>query len=81
VEAVGYALPLSTFQDLLENGEIVGCPDADHARMKIEIWSYSPDLLSESPVVDPLSLYLSLRNSEDERVQQQLETLIAGIKW
>lgn len=49
--------------------------------MKIEIWSYSPDLLSESPVVDPLSLYLSLRNSEDERVQQQLETLIAGIKW
>jgi len=28
-----------------------------------------------------LSLYLSLRNSSDERVQQQLEQLIEEIKW
>lgn len=76
-----YALPLSEFQELLEKGDIVGCPDAEHAEIKIEIWAYAPDLLSDGPMVDPLSLYLSLRDSADERVQQQLEELIAGVKW
>ncbi len=29
----------------------------------------------------PLSLYLSLRDPPDERVQQQLETLLEGVSW
>lgn len=73
-----YALPLAAFQELLEKGTVVGCPDADHATVRIEVWAYPPDLLSEGPTVDPLSLYLSLRSSADERVEQQLEELIAG---
>jgi hypothetical protein len=40
-----------------------------------------PDLLSDGPMVDPLSLYLSLRSSTDERVQQQLGDLIEEVKW
>jgi hypothetical protein len=76
-----YALPLPDFQELLEKGTIVGCPDAEHAQVRMEIWAYSPGLLSDGPAVDPLSLYLSLRSSGDERVQQQLEELIAGVKW
>jgi hypothetical protein len=32
-------------------------------------------------MVDPLSLYLSLRDSQDERIQLQLEQLIAEVKW
>ena len=76
-----YALPLAVFQELLEKGTIVGCPDAECAKVRMEIWSYPPNLLSDGPSVDPLSLYLSLRNSGDERVQQQLEELIAGVKW
>lgn len=75
------ALPLTVFQELLEKGTIVGCPDAERAEVRIEIWSYPPNLLSDGPTVDPLSLYLSLRSSGDERVQQQLEELIAGVKW
>lgn len=76
-----YALRLSVFQELLESGAILGCPDTEFANVRIEIWSYPPELLSDSPTVDPLSLYLSLRSSVDERVQQQLEELIAGVKW
>ena len=76
-----YALPLAAFQELLEKGTIVGCPDAEHAKARIEIWSYVPDLLSEGPTVDPLSLYLSLRDATDERVLQQLEELIQEVKW
>jgi len=57
------------------------CHDAENALVRIEIWSCNPHLLGDDRMVDPLSLYLSLRNSSDERVQQQLEQLIEEIKW
>lgn len=75
------ALPLSAFQDLLERGEFTGCPDAEHATARIEVWSYDPRLLGDERMVDPLSLYLSLQASRDERVQQQLPQLIEEVKW
>jgi hypothetical protein len=41
---------------------------------EIEIWTYPPQLLSrEGKSVDPFSLYLSLRDFKDERVEQALE--------
>jgi hypothetical protein len=76
-----YALPLAVFQDLLERGVCAGCHDAENATARIEVWSYNPHLLGDDRMVDPLSLYLSLRNSSDERVQQQLEQLMREIKW
>lgn len=76
-----YALPLALFQELMEKGSVLVCPDAEHARARIEIWSYPPDLLSDGPLVDPLSLFLTLRDSSDERVQQQLKELIQEVKW
>lgn len=76
-----YALSLSTFQEFLEKGTVSCCPDTEQASVRIEVWSYPPDLLSDGPTVDPLSLYLSLRSSADERVQQQLEKLIAEVEW
>ena len=76
-----YALPLAVFQDFLERGVCMGCNDAEHATARIEVWSYPPERLGDNEVVDPLSLYLSLRDSQDERVQQQLEQLIAEVKW
>jgi DNA-binding MarR family transcriptional regulator len=76
-----YALPLAAFQDFLERGVCVGSNDAETATVKMEIWSYHPRLLGDDHMVDPLSLYLSLRDSGDERVQQQLEQLIDQIKW
>jgi DNA-binding MarR family transcriptional regulator len=76
-----YALPLAVFQDFLGRGLYADCHDADNATAKIEVWSYNPHLLGDDRMVDPLSLYLSLRNLSDERVQQQLEQLIEEIKW
>jgi hypothetical protein len=76
-----YALPLAVFQDFLERGVCMGCNDAEHATARIEVWSYPPERLGDNEMVDPLSLYLSLRDSQDERIQQQLEQLIAEVKW
>ena len=36
--------------------------------IKVEVWKYSPLLLSENGIVDRLSLYLSMRDSDDERI-------------
>ncbi len=76
-----YALPLAAFQDLLERRDFTGCPDAERATARIEVWSYDPHLLGDGRMVDPLSLYLSLQASRDERVQQQLPQLIEEVKW
>lgn len=55
----------------------VGDPDA----LEVELWSYEPKLLATDNVVDRLSLYLSLKDEEDERVQGSLEEMMEGIQW
>lgn len=76
-----YALLASTFQANLEKGVYRGCEGPEEADLRLESWSYNPLLLGDERMVDSLSLFLSLRESTDERVQQQLETLIDGMPW
>jgi len=76
-----YALGPGTLEEWLEQGTMTGCPDAEEADAKIEVWSYEPKLLGDSDIVDPLSPYLILRHDADERVQQQLERLMEAIPW
>ena len=69
-------------------------PGPDWGNESLEIWSYDPGLsgTSESSwirgeyatrggIVDRLSLYLALRGSNDERVEQALEKMIGDITW
>jgi DNA-binding MarR family transcriptional regulator len=53
----------------------------DPEAIEVEIWSYNPKLLAEEDVVDRFSLFLSLRDSEDERVEQALEQLMEAAEW
>ena len=53
---------------------------ADNAT-KMQIWKYNPKLISGEDCVDRLSLYLSMRDSKDERIQISLEEMMAGIRW
>lgn len=49
----------------------------DNDLIEIELWSYSPDLVQRH-IVDPISLYLSLKdnvNSEDTRLNNAIEEL------
>jgi DNA-binding MarR family transcriptional regulator len=46
-----------------------------------QVWSYSPELLFDSQMVDPLSLTFSLQNETDERVQLALEELQRQFPW
>lgn len=56
-------------------------PSASDAELEVEVWTYSPLLLSDGPTVDRLSLYLSLRDDRDDRVKSALEEMMRGIKW
>ncbi len=70
-KAAYYALPKSTWKNANDN----------EGSYCIEVWKYDPLLLvnelhNDSSVVDPLSLYLSLRDSKDERIEMALEQLL-----
>lgn len=54
----------------------------DNDLIEIELWTYSPELI-QSNVVDPISLYLSLKdniNSEDTRLSDAIEKLLSNIE-
>ena len=76
-----YALPEATFRTNLERGLFHGCPDPSEADVLLEAWTYNPLLLGDNKEVDPLSLYLSLRDTPDERVRQQLQPLLEQVPW
>jgi DNA-binding MarR family transcriptional regulator len=76
-----YALPSATLQANLESGLYHGCQGPEDANVRMESWSYNPLLFGDNKTVDPLSLFLSLRDYPDERVQQQIEALIDQVTW
>ena len=76
-----YALPSANLQANLESGHYHGCQGPEEANVRMESWSYNPQLFGDTKMVDPLSLFLSLQDLPDERIQQQLETLIGQISW
>lgn len=55
--------------------------DRQFGQNKIEVWRYNPRLFSTTGVVDRLSLYLSLMDEKDERIQIELERLIDEMQW
>ncbi|MDB5089726.1 MAG: hypothetical protein JWR09_3720, partial [Mucilaginibacter sp.] len=74
-----YAIGREQFRNLLAHGRISF--DPQFGRIRVEVWHYDPGLLSKKNTVDPLSLYLSMRNEEDERIKMALDQMINDIKW
>lgn len=56
-------------------------PAPEPQSFELEIWNYSPLLFQEDGVVDRFSLYLSLQDSTDERVQSALEKMMEEVLW
>jgi DNA-binding MarR family transcriptional regulator len=53
----------------------------EDADFQLQIWSYPPGLFAEGGIADKLSLYLSLSDNHDERIQGALETMMESIVW
>lgn len=76
-----YALKEQTVREGLEKGIIHGCTGSHEADALLEAWSYDPALIAEGNAVDRLSLYLSLRQNPDERVQSALADMMEVFPW
>lgn len=54
---------------------------ADQGTTDVQIWRYDPTRFARDDVADPLSVYLSFKDSDDERIEVALEELIEKVKW
>ncbi len=77
------AVTNNEWKELQKESELRIIPKAssDMAPLELEIWKYAPDALTEKDKVDPLSLYLSLADTQDERVEAALDELLEDMPW
>jgi DNA-binding MarR family transcriptional regulator len=76
-----FAMWRNDFRAGEERGDILVTDDPDDAEAAIEVWTYDPARLADGGCVDRLSLYLSLRDTADERVRKELAALLEGVEW
>jgi DNA-binding MarR family transcriptional regulator len=80
-----YAIEKTAFYGLQKSNVLIN-PNDHEGRYALEVWKYNPltlvdELPNDMPVVDPLSLYLSLKDSQDERIEMALEQIIEEYIW
>ena len=71
------AISSETYKTLKDSIE----DDGEYGETTIEVWRYDPRLLSDTGTVDILSLYLSLRDTAEERVREELATMMSTLAW
>jgi hypothetical protein len=80
-----YAIEKTDFKNLVKRDTFENV-NIDEGKICLEIWKYSPgriwgDILHFHNSVDPLSLYISLQDSADERIEMALEQIIREFQW
>lgn len=74
-----YALGRQAWKKLAHKVELI--PVEDENTCRIQLWRYDPALFTRAGRVDCFSLYLSLRDEEDERVQGAMEEMMENRAW
>jgi hypothetical protein len=80
-----YAIEKTVFYGLKKNNPLLNTNDYE-GNYALEVWKYNPyplieEINNDDSVVDPLSLYLSLKDSHDERIEMGLEQIIDNFIW
>ena len=76
-----YAISGKAWKTIKEEDGLKQLPPIESDAIELEIWHYNPVTFAINGGVDPFSLYLSLRDSNDERIQIALEEMMEKIKW
>ncbi|MFO7760145.1 MAG: MarR family transcriptional regulator [Thermodesulfobacteriota bacterium] len=76
-----YAVSSAEWKSLQGGGVEVLPAFSDEAQFVLEIWRYSPRLFARGQKVDPFSLYLSMKELGDERIESALEEMMENIQW
>lgn len=80
----GYLVRAISRQQFKESGfEIINNKDIikDKKLVELQIWDYDPKEFTDKKLVDNMSLYASLKEVNDERVEQAIEEVLRGEKW
>ena len=76
-----FAMEKDVFYTLQKSNELVNLNEYE-GKYAIEIWKYKPlKIGAASKVVDPLSLYLSMKHCVDERVEMALDQISKEYTW
>ncbi len=75
-----FAISAKEFQRLHKKGTILMFSEYD-GQYKVEQWKYNPILFGDEGYVDKLSLYLIFRNTSNERIEAELETMLERMSW
>lgn len=80
-----YAIEKTVFYGLQKSNALVN-PNDYEGKYALEVWKYNPlTLVDELPnyrkVVDPLSLYLSVKDSKDERIEMATDQILEKFIW
>ena len=75
------ALSGEDWKSLQQRQRVNEFPSPEPGALELEVWSYAPSLFAKDEVVDRLSLYLSLKESQDERIESALEEMMKGLPW
>ena len=76
-----FALSRKDWKSLNESGQVKTIHTRESGTLEIEVWSYAPTLFAENKLVNCLSLYLSLKENKDERIEAALEEMMKGQQW
>ena len=63
--------------EVIKNKDLI----KDMQLAEIQIWDYDPKQFSDTKHVDLLSLYASLKEENDERIEQALKEVLGGESW
>ena len=75
------ATSLERWKVLQQSDNFTKAAADDPESQEVELWSYAPELLSDGAIVDQLSLFLSLRDTTDERVEAAMEEMMEAVSW
>lgn len=80
-----FAIEKNVYYALKKNNELVN-ENKNEGLYCLEVWKYNPQILTElfgakTDIVDPLSLYCSLMNHYDDRIQMALEQIENKYLW
>jgi len=76
-----FAMSSENFKELIKTGKIIQRKRQEGDCIQIEVWQYQPELFCENNLADPLSVYLSLLEENDERVEIALDSILENFKW
>ncbi len=77
VRAIGQNQFNKQYIEIIRNKDLI----KDTKPVELQIWGYNPKQFSDKQHLDILSLYASLREEKDDRIEQALQEVLRGKPW